>query len=78
MALGEALVTVLHKMMRARHAHLSLSDKGAARRLELSTFSRLPRHWVKGFEWLIIVIEIALNVKTGSLREVSLSRGISR
>ena len=27
---------------------LSVSDNGAARRLELSTFFRVPRHWVKG------------------------------
>ncbi len=40
---------VLFKMLRARISHLLFfGENGAAQRLELSTFSCMPRKWGKG------------------------------
>ena len=61
-----AAVRVLLKMMLARCAHLFRSDNGAARRLELPTSFRMPRHWDKGEAQRREEIVSTFNPVTGS------------
>ena len=51
-------VRVLLEMMRARCEHLFGSDNGTARRFELSTSCRNPRHWVKGEALVRLVLRL--------------------